>query len=279
MPTHVPRAADPFRVLGLPPDASPAEVRRAHRMLAKRHHPDAAGPAATARFLAIQQAYEAIAAAGWRGGRRPATARAGRRDSADDWYAAARDAARGRARGRAGDPGPRGGGAAPPGGGPGQAPGARSGPGCGPAHDRGAGGTQADAAAPRTATFGSTTYDDAVVGEPEWHGSAWYGAASGTYWTVNPREYADPRKHGPEYLARAAAAARDATPRSAGRRTGAAATEGAPGARSERGPSGGSTAGARATGRGAAGTIPSPAATIAARLRRLLRSDRPRPPA
>jgi hypothetical protein len=25
----------------------------------------------------------------------------------------------------------------------------------------------------------------------------------GTYWTINPREYADPRKHGPEYLARA----------------------------------------------------------------------------
>jgi hypothetical protein len=28
------------------------------------------------------------------------------------------------------------------------------------------------------------------------------GADSGTYWTVNPREYADPRKHGPEYRAR-----------------------------------------------------------------------------
>ena len=28
------------------------------------------------------------------------------------------------------------------------------------------------------------------------------GPASGTYWTLNPKEYADPRKHGPEYLAR-----------------------------------------------------------------------------
>jgi len=35
-----------------------------------------------------------------------------------------------------------------------------------------------------------------------WDGAAWVGADSGTYWTVNPREYADPRKHGPEYRAR-----------------------------------------------------------------------------
>jgi hypothetical protein len=26
---------------------------------------------------------------------------------------------------------------------------------------------------------------------------------TGTYWTINPREYADPRKHGPEYQERA----------------------------------------------------------------------------
>jgi hypothetical protein len=38
--------------------------------------------------------------------------------------------------------------------------------------------------------------------EPTWDGADWYGPVSGTYWTVNPREYADPRKHGPEYLAR-----------------------------------------------------------------------------
>ncbi len=55
---------------------------------------------------------------------------------------------------------------------------------------------------PRKATLGSTTYDGAVTEPPAWDGSAWYGAASGTYWTVNPREYADPRKHGPEYLGR-----------------------------------------------------------------------------
>ncbi len=56
----------------------------------------------------------------------------------------------------------------------------------------------------RTATMGSTSYDDAPrEPEPEWNGATWYGDSSGTYWTVNPKEYADPRKHGPEYLARA----------------------------------------------------------------------------
>jgi hypothetical protein len=46
--------------------------------------------------------------------------------------------------------------------------------------------------------------------EPDWAGSSWYGESSGTYWTINPREYADPRKHGPEYLARARRAAQAA---------------------------------------------------------------------
>ena len=39
--------------------------------------------------------------------------------------------------------------------------------------------------------------------EPDWRGASWYGTTSGTYWTLNPKEYADPRKHGPEYQARA----------------------------------------------------------------------------
>jgi curved DNA-binding protein CbpA len=60
----------------------------------------------------------------------------------------------------------------------------------------------------RKATPGSTTYDEAAETprDPAWSGGAWYGPSSGTYWTINPREYADPRKHGPEYLARAARA-------------------------------------------------------------------------
>ena len=53
--------------------------------------------------------------------------------------------------------------------------------------------------------MGSTSYDAAEEEpfEPEWSGGTWYGASSGTYWTINPKEYADPRKHGPEYQARA----------------------------------------------------------------------------
>jgi hypothetical protein len=51
--------------------------------------------------------------------------------------------------------------------------------------------------------LGSTTYDEAEeVFEPGWSGASWYGPTSGTYWTLNPKEYADPRKHGPEYQAR-----------------------------------------------------------------------------
>ena len=58
---------------------------------------------------------------------------------------------------------------------------------------------------PKKATLGSTSYDgaDAEPFEPDWGGASWYGTTSGTYWTLNPKEYADPRKHGPEYQARA----------------------------------------------------------------------------
>ncbi len=60
----------------------------------------------------------------------------------------------------------------------------------------------------RRATLGSTSYDDALHDEGQaWHGAAWYGVTTGTYWRPNPREYADPRKHGPEYEERARRAA------------------------------------------------------------------------
>ncbi|HEY4752503.1 MAG TPA: hypothetical protein VIH37_04400, partial [Candidatus Limnocylindrales bacterium] len=60
----------------------------------------------------------------------------------------------------------------------------------------------------RTARPGSTTYDEAKQPlDPSWAGGEWYGASSGRYWTINPREYADPRKHGPEYQERARRAA------------------------------------------------------------------------
>ncbi|MCA8952824.1 MAG: DnaJ domain-containing protein [Planctomycetes bacterium] len=59
--------AEAFAVLGLPPDAKPDQIRRRHRELAKRFHPDAhanLGPAAqreaTERFREIQRAYETL---------------------------------------------------------------------------------------------------------------------------------------------------------------------------------------------------------------------------
>jgi hypothetical protein len=166
---------DPYRVLGIPRDASEAEIRRAHRALAKRHHPDGA-QGSVARFLAVQAAYEALLA------RAPGSVPAAAARSRSDW------ARRRRSSTWAGhDPGPAG---------PARArAGERPGPESGRARR---------AAGRRLATLGSTTYDEAEeVVEPGWSGASWYGPSSGTYWTPNPREYADPRKHGPEYQARA----------------------------------------------------------------------------
>jgi hypothetical protein len=83
----------------------------------------------------------------------------------------------------------------------------------GPGGNRTADGTSTRRRTTRKATLGSTSYDDAVQEpfEPEWQGASWYGRASGTYWTVNPKEYADPRKHGPEYQERARRASGRAT--------------------------------------------------------------------
>ena len=196
---------DPYRTLGLARGATLDEVKRAYRRLAKANHPDAAGAGALARFLAIQAAYERLAGGSGgpgasAGGPRPVrdTASQGRPGSGWRHQAALRRPVAGTSstrRRRSGDGRRRHGGAAgPPGrrvrrssgpGGPG-----RPGPGSGP---RG------------KATLGSTSYDGADAGpfEPDWGGASWYGTTSGTYWTINPKEYADPRKHGPEYQARA----------------------------------------------------------------------------
>lgn len=204
---------DPYRTLGVAPGASLNEIRSAYRRLAKKYHPDAAGERALPRFLAIQASYELLVDGEgrlrppgadprqpttpdpWRGD--PARARASR-----DAWRARRSGSGGTAGSRpsAGGPagGSRAGSSASPGSSPGSPPGASSGRAGGPAerhHRRG----------PRKATPGSTSYDEAAETplDPEWDGGAWYGPSSGTYWTINPREYADPRKHGPEYLARA----------------------------------------------------------------------------
>jgi len=251
---------DPYRTLGLTRGASLDEVKRAYRRLAKVNHPDAAGPAALPRFLAIQAAYEQLvglpgsAGPGGRGG--PA-ARRGPSAADPDRADATRRAYGGRPREARPGAGPAAGarpgadsttGARPgadstaggrPGAGPtGARPGARrpftgsrpGGTGAGRAgraepgeaanqpgarrrtpDDATATDTGATGARPGRgkATLGSTSYDGADAGpvEPDWGGASWYGTTSGTYWTINPKEYADPRKHGPEYQARARRAA------------------------------------------------------------------------
>src|SRR4051812_34815360 len=57
---------DPHAVLGVPPGADPATVKRAFRARAREHHPDRSDdPAAEARFRELVDAYERL------GGTRP----------------------------------------------------------------------------------------------------------------------------------------------------------------------------------------------------------------
>ncbi len=261
--------SDPYRILGLPPGAAPAEIKRAYRVLAKANHPDSAGEKALPRFLAIQAAYEALTEPKIRlGGRTRSASRptepwradsgrtreargSGRAAGSERGAGSERDAGSERgASGAGGRARPEGaGGRARPEsarGRPQGATGSRGDPASSRASGAGTAGTTATggagaagaagagAAGPRSgssgrrrasrkATFGSTTYDevrDPV--DPTWQGASWYGPSSGEYWTVNPREYADPRKHGPEYQARAAARAARAAEREAEREAAAA---------------------------------------------------------
>jgi curved DNA-binding protein CbpA len=54
--------SDLYRVLGLPPDASRAEIVHAYRRQVRAVHPDArpSDPGASARFRALAQAYEVL---------------------------------------------------------------------------------------------------------------------------------------------------------------------------------------------------------------------------
>ncbi len=213
-------AIDPYRTLEIAPGASQAEIKRAYRRLAKLYHPDSGGERALSRFLAIQAAYEMLVDEP----DRPRTlgrGTAARPTPSPAWQAdasrarATREAYRARTRRSTGSSGPA---AGPPGSKAGSPPGAEHADGAG-AGGAGAGGESgsADGAAGSNAgsrsrrsgrrtkaTIGSTSYDgaDREPFDPAWEGATWYGAGSGTYWTINPKEYADPRKHGPEYLAR-----------------------------------------------------------------------------
>ncbi len=51
-------AADPYRVLGVPPAATAAEIKAAYRALVKQHHPDAGGDART--ILELNAAWEVL---------------------------------------------------------------------------------------------------------------------------------------------------------------------------------------------------------------------------
>lgn len=52
---------DPFKILGIKNDASPTEIRKAYRLLAKKYHPDTnKDKGAAQQFLMIQEAYEQI---------------------------------------------------------------------------------------------------------------------------------------------------------------------------------------------------------------------------
>ena len=53
---------DPYKVLGLSKDASQDDIRKAHRKLVRRHHPDAnpEDPRAEERFKEMQRAYEVL---------------------------------------------------------------------------------------------------------------------------------------------------------------------------------------------------------------------------
>jgi len=51
---------EPYRVLGVRPGASPEEITRAFRRLARTRHPDVAGPGAEPEYRRIRDAYERL---------------------------------------------------------------------------------------------------------------------------------------------------------------------------------------------------------------------------
>ena len=57
------RDKDYYKILGLTQAATPAEVKKAYRKLARKHHPDRnpGDPQAAARFIEIAEAYETLA--------------------------------------------------------------------------------------------------------------------------------------------------------------------------------------------------------------------------
>ncbi|KEG14038.1 putative chaperone DNAJ protein [Trypanosoma grayi] len=57
---------DPYRILGLAPNASKEEVKKAYHRLALRYHPDGGPEGSKERFQAVNEAYEALKDGRWR---------------------------------------------------------------------------------------------------------------------------------------------------------------------------------------------------------------------
>jgi len=49
---------DPYQILGVPPNATDAEIKKAYRELAKKYHPDTGGDAA--RFIELMETYKQL---------------------------------------------------------------------------------------------------------------------------------------------------------------------------------------------------------------------------
>jgi curved DNA-binding protein CbpA len=56
----MPVNADYYKVLGIKPNATEAEIRKAYRALAKKYHPDSAGSDCGAEFRNLREAYEVL---------------------------------------------------------------------------------------------------------------------------------------------------------------------------------------------------------------------------
>lgn len=57
---------DPYKILGVKPDASKAEIKKAYHRLALRFHPDGGPEGNATRFSAVNEAYEAVKDGKWR---------------------------------------------------------------------------------------------------------------------------------------------------------------------------------------------------------------------
>ena len=230
--TSMARPPDPYRTLELTRGATLDEVKASYCRLAKLYHPDSAGEKALPRFLAIQAAYESP------------HRRAAQASARDHVPTHAAPAARPR---RPNEPGPERGrssrtsstgarsasGGSRSGAGTGRSTGSGSSARAGDPGRGTTGSSAGSAAGPRPRRDRrkptSTSYDGADLEpfEPEWEGASWYGGSSGTYWQLNPKEFADPRKHGPEYQARGRReAARAASVAGPATTTGSAGTPG-----------------------------------------------------